>query len=105
MALNKGQDRPDLRIAQHVLEALHGTLIAWGREALPAVFGGLEQVLVGMVPGMAGFVEGWRRRVPRRQTLLPVGLAFKIGPVTGRTVLGIHGLTYRDLRGVAWIGP
>ena len=28
MALNKGQDRPDFRIAQHVLEALHGALIA-----------------------------------------------------------------------------
>ena len=65
MAFDVGQDRPDLGIAQYVLKALHGALIAWGREALPAVFGGLEQVLVGMVPGMAGGVVGWRGEVPR----------------------------------------
>ena len=77
------QHRPDVVVAQLAAKRRHVAFIAIAHYHRDAQVGQVEEIAVGMVPGVAGLVVGrggigavWFGR-------LPVGLPLKLGAMTG----------------------
>jgi hypothetical protein len=63
-----------------------------------------EELLVGVVPGVAGLIVRWGREIPQQQALAPVGLAFEIASVTASAKAGVPLLAQGDVLGVVGVG-
>jgi len=63
-----------------------------------------EELLVVVVPGVAGLIVRWGREIPQRQALAPVGLAFEIASVTASAKAGVLLLAQGDVLGVVGVG-
>jgi len=103
-ALDEGEHSPDFFVSEHVLVGWHGTAIAGRREVLAAVLDDVEQPLICMVPGMAGFIVGWGWEVAYGQPLLPVGLASQVRTMTTGTKAHVYLLAQRHLLGDLGVG-
>ena len=87
LALDVGQDRPNLSIVELIPETQHVALISPTDYSSRAQLGDLEQQLISVVPGVAAGVvrRGWKETVVI--TSAPIGLPFKIGAVAGGAML------------------
>ena len=95
-ALDVVENGADFRIAQHVGEAWHVTLVAATDDRGRAFLHDAEQNVVGMVPGVAAGVMRWCGQSARRKRGAPVGLALQIHSVAGGALIGIDLSALRD---------
>jgi hypothetical protein len=82
----------------------HSAAIARRGMVFAPVLDDFEELLVGVVPGVAGLIVRWSREIPQRQALAPVGLAFEIASVTASAKAGVPLLAQGDVLGVVGVG-
>src|SRR5439155_10490721 len=88
-ALDEGQHGPDLTVGKDVLEPGHVALVA-RHEPGRADFGHVEQLRVGVMPGVPRRVMRRRRHSSVGYPFAPVRLAFELRPVTGGAMLLVN---------------
>lgn len=95
--LDVGQDSDDLFIGQDVAIDGHiAFMVGQPGQLGKPVLGDVEQLLIGMVPGVAGLVVGRSRQAPVGLALPPVFLTLQIDAVAGRAMLGVDQLAPCD---------
>lgn len=87
-AFDKGKHGGNVSIAQFALERGHVALIA-GDDRPDAELGDREQTLIGMVPGVSGFIMRRCGHSAGIQPALPVGLSLEVRTVAGGAVRAI----------------
>ena len=90
-AFDVGEDGAHLVFAEDALVGGHG-VGGGARHGRTAVQGHGDEVLVGVVPGVAAGVVGRGRIAAVGQGCLPVGLAFEVDAVADGAVAGVEGL-------------
>ena len=83
-AFDIGKGGPDIAVREFAAEGGHATDKTGRRILRPAMFGDVEEKLIGMMPGVAGLVMRRRRQAAICEPRAPVRLAFEPDPVTGR---------------------
>ena len=63
-AFNKGEHRPNVRITENALKRWHVTLKIRSGHRLAPKLGDLEEQLIGMMPGMTGFIVWGSGKAP-----------------------------------------
>jgi hypothetical protein len=101
--LDESKDGEDLIIAEDRRERRHGRGGIGRLCSKAAIFGLVEEVFVGVLPGMSGLVM--RRRTPSGEFVvkLPERLALQVSAMTRRTIVRIDALAesrQRDVRGI-----
>lgn len=81
-ALDETEDGDDLVIGQNALVSGHGRLVVFEvRGSRQTKLGDVEQNLIGMMPGVSGFIVRGRRQQSIGSAGPPVGLALEIDAV------------------------
>lgn len=104
VALDVGQRRPDLFIAKNFTEARHTAHLSGARARLSTQLGRVEQMLVAVMPGVAGSVVGRRRVASIEQGGAPLGLPLELLPVAACAIRLIDSFTHSDLGRILRIG-
>jgi hypothetical protein len=104
-AFNKGEHRPNVSVTENALKRRHVTLKTRSSHRLAPQLGDLEEKLIGMVPGMTGFIVWGSGKATCRKRFFPIRLAFEVGAMTAGAMLRINRLASRNLLGIARIRP
>ena len=88
--LDERQDSNDLTVGQNILVYRHSRFVFLTSKCLDTILRHLEQILVGVVPSMAGLIMGRRGQVTVLIALVPIRLPFEALPMATGALLSIE---------------
>ena len=87
--LDERQNGDDLAVGQNILVHRHSRFVSVTNKRLETILRHLEQILIGVVPSMAGLIMGRRGQVTVLIALVPIRLPFKIPAMATGALLSI----------------
>ena len=88
--LDERQNGDDLTVGQNILVHRHSRFVSVTNKRLETILRHLEQILIGVVPSMAGLIMRWSGQVTVLISFVPIRLPFEALPMATGALLSIE---------------